>query len=52
MRKFIFKDHHTCLIFRSGWKMMMYSLGEKRQAKVTVALKLMVTLMLVILKGK
>lgn len=32
--------------------MMMYSLGEKRQAKVTVALKLMVTLMLVILKGK
>lgn len=31
---------------------MMYNLGVKRQASVTVALRLIVTLMLVIRKGK
>jgi hypothetical protein len=31
---------------------MMYNLGEKRQASVTVALRLIVTLMLVMRSGK
>ena len=42
----------TCLTLRSGWKRMMYSLGVKRQANVTVALRLIVTLILVMRSGK
>ena len=42
----------TCLTLRSGWKRMMYNLGVKRHASVTVALRLIVTLILVIRNGK
>ena len=42
----------TCLTLRSGWKRMMYSLGVKRQASDTVALRLIVTLILVMRRGR